>query len=176
MKHTALRSGNAVLNHNRHHLKVKHVWFHPSFTEPNRVTLDLPGSKTNQFHKFEPRRLLCCCNNVATTWLCPVHVLKLICSGRLHHPSEALFMDGTQPFTYTALNDLLKRLVPKIDLDPKFYTSKCLRIGGATDAMVVYKWSAEKVMKEFNWKTRKVMLSYVRDKNPDLLKLDNYYP
>ena len=171
MKHGGLRSDNAVFNMNLHHLKVEDCWFMPSFDNFKHVMIVLPGSKTNQPRAFEPRELFCCCKKPGKSRItCPVHTLYDIYKHRRRDQKHPLFeLPNGDPYTMDALSSLLKRCCKQHGLDPAYYTSKCLRIGCATDWYKRGK-SLDWIMKEYNWKSRKTLRVYLRTKNPDLPK------
>lgn len=169
IKHACLRSDNAVFNDNWHHVKVGDCWFNPSVFNPTSITLALPGSKTNQKRYYEPRNLHCRCNiKGKSAIVCPVHTLQAICKNRIFDIDEPLFIlpDG-QPYSKQDLAELLEKVALDNGLNPRFYTSKCLRIGQATDMLLQGKSEAW-VMAEYNWKSRNTLQKYLRFKNPDM--------
>lgn len=176
MKHAALRSDNVVVNGNRHCLKIKNVHFWPALNNWRKVTITLPGSKTNQYRAHESRVIPCRCTESQGKLTCPAHTLFEVCAERQDKLKQPVFLRAPRkPFTKSHLDKLLADATQRIGLNPRCYTSKSLRIGQATDCMLKGV-PPEKIMSDYNWKTRKVMLSYVRVKNPDFRRFDVVVP
>ena len=170
-KHAVLRSDNVCVNKNRHHLCVKHVRVVQKDGK-EVVILDIPGSKTNQFCIPEERVLYhrgTYCNDAQCAHpLCPACVCKLNIEGR--GPDEPLFTKvNGQPYGYSYLNKLVKACAEKFGLNPAYYTTHCLRRGGATDLFNSGR-SVEWIMVHCNWDGKDtVMRTYLKATNPDEL-------
>ena len=78
-----------------------------------------------------------------------------------------LFEDGSQ-VTYYYLKETMKLLCTLYDLNYKFYTPHCLRIGLATqfhrDGLTL-----PAIMKYMGWTSRKSAMRYIRPNNPDFV-------
>ena len=168
-KHAVLRSDNVCVNKNQHHLCVKHVRVVNQDGE-EVVILDIPGSKTNQFHIPEERvlhhRNSYCNSGQLANSLCPACVCKLNIEGR--KPDEPLFVKANgKPYGYQYLNNLVKGCAEKFGLNPAYYTTHCLRRGGATDLFKSGK-SVDWIMVHCNWDGREVVMKrYLKATNPD---------
>ena len=169
-KHGVLRSDNVCFNKNRHHLCVKNVRItHEGTTEV--VVLDLPGSKTNQFRIPEERTLYhrsgLCNNGDKFSSLCPVCICKKLVAKRSGDAPLFVKSNG-EPYVYKELNNLVKNLALSYGLDPTYYTTHCMRRGGATDLFCKYGKSLEWIMVHCNWDSPSVVMSrYLKAHNVD---------
>ena len=170
-KHAVLRSDNVCVNKNRHHLCAKHVRVTTDVDGVEIVILDIPGSKTNQFDIPEERVLyhrdkMCNAGSTPTT-MCPACVCKLNSTNRKQ--DDPLFTDEQgRYYSYKMLNDITKRCAVFFGLDSKYYTTHCLRRGGATDLFIKYGKSLDWIMVNCNWESKEtVMKRYLKAHNPD---------
>ena len=78
--------------------------------------------------------------------------MQAICKNRIFDIDEPLFIlsDG-EPYSKQDLSELLEKVALDNGLNHRFYTSKCLRIGQATDMLQQGKSEAW-VMAEYNCK------------------------
>ena len=168
---TGFRSHNYVLTDRGGYVKLKHIKFYPNVDEPTHLLINLPYAKTHQIDSpvGESRVLKCQCNKGD---LCAVHEVAALVAQRYKfskHRNRALFLlpDGS-PVTYYFLKETLKNLCMLYNLQPKYYTPHCLRIGIATH-LHIKKITLPAIMKRLGWTSRRSAMKYIRPNNPDFV-------
>lgn len=164
-KHAGLRSNNYVVNGQSSHIKIRDIHFVPNITNPIKILINIPQSKTNQpgSGEEEVREL----HKRIDEGPCPVELLRSICVGRMTQSNDPVFeVAPSQGFSYHEVSQVLTILAKGLGLDPQIYTSHALRIGGATDEHKQGKTLVQ-IQKQFNWKSKKSALRYIRPFNPD---------
>ena len=169
--HTGLRSHNYVHASKPGYTRLRNIKFYPSVDSPTHLLVHLPYAKTHPLEvaSSESRVLKCVCKKGD---LCAVHEVAALVSKRYKyskHRDRALFLlpDGA-PVTYTHLNEMMKLLSKLFNLNPRYYTPHCLRIGLATSKHR-QGWTLPAIMKEMGWVSRKSAMRYIRPNNPDFV-------
>ena len=127
-------------------LTLQQIEFHPSFTYPTSLIVNLYRSKTNQHNNKEMIIMGCTCKKqILGTWCpCVVHHIKHYINFRNtiygDNPNGYFFMKSNgKPLSYDNMNVFLKNCIKhmnnnyNVNFDPKEYTPHSLRVGGCTD-------------------------------------------
>ena len=150
---------------------MENVRFVPNIHNPQRLVITLPFSKTNRpGHRqiLETRTVY----KRTDGGPCPVELMKKICKNRMDKHNEPVFtLNDGRAWDYDTISSVLKGYCTYFGLDPKYYTSHALRIGGATDLFEQGK-TLQQIMIAFNWKSKRVAMGYIRVENPDLEKFE----
>ena len=168
---TGFRSHNYVLTSRGGFVKLKNIKFYPTVDDPTHLLISLAYAKTHQLNSptHESRVLKCQC---VKGDLCAVHEVAALVGKRYKsskHRNRALFLlpDGS-PVTYYLLKETLKSLCMLYNLNPKYYTPHCLRIGIATH-LHIRKFPLPTIMKRLGWTSRRSAMKYIRPNNPDFV-------
>ena len=169
-KAAGLRASNYCWTKKNYHIRIKHVRFVPGIGNPTKVVLTLPYSKTNQPNRYKTE--LRTIKPRSDGGPCAVMMLKEVCRGRMGRFSEPVFLQSPGlAINYKQVSDVLTALCVYFGLDRRYYTPHALRIGAATDAHMKGV-SLFRIMVDYNWKSRKVAMGYIRVDNEDLEKFE----
>ena len=168
---TGFRSHNYVLTGQGGYARLRNIKFYPTVDDPTHLLVSLPYAKTHQINSptAESRVLKCQCKKGD---LCAVHEVAALVGERYKsskHRNRALFLlpDGS-PVTYYLLKEVLKSLCMLYNLEPRYYTPHCLRIGIATQ-LHIKKLTLPAIMKRLGWTSRRSAMKYIRPNNPDFV-------
>ena len=145
------------------------VHFEPS-NSPNPVAMTIINTrdKNNRTMNYMDRTVYCTCH---TPWSCVVCIGFKYYKKYCNLPSTAGFLrklDGTA-ITYNYLQDLVKKLVCKIGLNPDDYGTHSCRAGGTSELFLAGK-TAVWIQNFGRWKNIGSIHTYIRPSNPDLRK------
>lgn len=112
--------------------KVGDIRLYPNAEDARYMALYFSKSKCNQHAHTE--RVICVC---ACPEPCAVHATIDMLSARDEvHPDDELFQfKGGKLLSPKIINGIIKELCTRCGLDPKAFTSHCLRKGGITDTL-----------------------------------------
>ena len=167
---TGFRSHNFVYTKTGGNSLLDSVSFYPDIHNPTHMLVELPYGKTHQLNSVskETRTVKCSC----AQGLCAVHEVAALIKQRYLYSTRRtgplfLLPDGS-PVTYFHLKETLASLAELFDLDKRYYTPHCLRIGRATELHLLG-WSLPRIMKFMGWTSRKSAMKYIRPNNPDFV-------
>ena len=99
-----------------------------------------------------------------------LHIIRKLVRHRLEKTSEALFLKPNgKIFDALAMRAVLKELCEEFDLNKKFYTPYCMRIGAACEDW----WSTGDlwlIMNRYHWLSASSCRKYLRVSNVDLYR------
>ena len=163
-KACGLRPDNYLFGTNKRCILISNLhWVPPR--HPTRLILNLNIGKTNKVRKIVQYILDCAC---PPSYTCPVHLVRKIARERLNQSNEPLLRKPNgRIFNVNAMSALLRELCQIFELDKKYYTPYCLRVGAASEEY----WNTgdiRVVMLKYHWDSETSCLRYLRESNVDL--------
>ena len=165
-KACGFRPDNYLYTRNKRCLLVGNLIWEPP-THPKRLLVNINIGKTNKTRKIVQYVINCTCPN---KWLCVVHLVRPLVRHRLQRVHEPLLLKPNgKIFDAGAMRAVLKLLCDRFQLNSKFYTNYCIRIGAACEDW----WATGDlwlVMQRYDWDSASSCRRYLRASNPDLHK------
>ena len=159
---------NKNKNTTNNYIKFRDFSFIPDFHNPRAICIATSHDKNNPNLEHMDRVVYCCCK--VTKWTCIVHFAKEFFSRYKLRPHDALVQCKTGDMHYSAMLNIVKKLIKKIGLDPSNYGTHSARKGGTTELFLVGKQAIW--IQNFGWWNNigSVMI-YIRPNNPDLQQI-----
>lgn len=150
---------------NNRYIIIGNLHWLPIVAPYKRLVIYFNASKTNQEKRWEQRIIDCRCPQP-----CAVHMVWNVCKHRLARKREPVFLlDNGSRFKYKHMRETLMQLCQLFDLDYRYYTPYCFRVGGACEDW----WagaSKEFIMNKYGWASESSCDRYLRTTNIDLVR------
>ena len=165
-KACGLRPDNYLFTINKRLIHVGDFQWIPRL-HPIRMVLNIDVGKTNKTKKVVQYIMDCTCPPKAT---CVVHLVRRLVRHRLHRPHEPLLLKPNgKIFNQNAQRAVLYELCKEFNLDKRYYTNYCLRVGAACED-----WWANgnlwDIMCRYHWDSASSLRHYLRAGSVDLFK------